>query len=128
MILRWWMEGGQLAFGNPSSVAPLFLLPFTSASHTNWGVHLDEFTVAGDWSRQDAALHISTLEVRAVLFSQFAILRLNHWLLTRIDDKKLFIGGVLKQTGNSFSVALSVNSDTYMGRTPSLVIFRGGRI
>ena len=125
MILRWWMEGGQLAFGNPSSVAPLFLLPFTRASHTNWGVHLDEFTVAGDWSRQDAALHISTLEVRAVLFSHFAILRLNHWLLTRIDEKKSSLVVYLNKRG---TVSLLRCQLTHMGRTPSLVIFRGGRI
>ena len=70
---REFSESSQMV-GESTAGAPIHphihnTLVFTDASQKGWGAHLNEIVLSGLWSNKEAQLHITVLELKAVLLA-----------------------------------------------------------
>ena len=86
--LRWWLDPGNVLKGQPLHPLRHALQLFTDASNEGWGAHLGDFTASGLWSKQESALHINLLELKAVLLAlkRFEQLCWNQTILVWSDN------------------------------------------
>ena len=64
--LDWWLDEGNVLWGQFLHPLQHALQVFTDASSEGWGAHLGESTTRGVWSEPEGTLHINYLELKAV--------------------------------------------------------------
>ena len=85
---------------------PPEMLLFTDASQAGWGTHLQELGASGVWSESEKHLHITLLEMRAVL-------------LTLMAFQDRLMGHRVALMSNTTTVVLYVNKQGARFRRPS---------
>ena len=86
--VKWWLEERNVLTGQPLHPLKNALQIFIDASKKGWGVHLNEHTARGTWSRPESKLHINHLELKAVLLAlkEFQDLCSNNIVLVATDN------------------------------------------
>ena len=94
--LRWWQRPSNVLGG--ISLKPFLATHhlFVDASLQGWGAHLNDQTAAGQWSEEEAILHINSLEMIAVHNA------IQHWA-------QLLKNAVLMVATDSMTVAAHIN-------------------
>ena len=72
-LLRQWQDLRFLTSGIPICTFQADLTIFTDASTQGWGAHMGDSQISGTWTRAERKLHISCLELKAVISA------LQHW-------------------------------------------------
>ena len=72
-LLLQWQDLRFLTSGIPLRTFQADITIFTEASTQGWGVHMGDSQILGTWTRADRKLHISFLELKAVICA------LQHW-------------------------------------------------
>ena len=67
--LDWWLDEDNLLRGQPLHPIQHALQLFRDASNEGWGAHLGVSTATGVWSVSERRLHITFLELKAVLLA-----------------------------------------------------------
>ena len=106
-----WTDGQWLSASVPLRTPLPSLTVATDASLVGWGAHMEDQLLSGRWSPQEARLHISVLEIRAV-----------HRALESLQDQ---VGGrSIRVMTDSVSAAAYIRRE---GGTKSLQLFREAR-
>ena len=72
-LLRHWQDPRFLTSGIPLRTFQANFTIFKDASTQGWGAHLGDSQISGTWTHTDRQLHISCLELKAVIHA------LQHW-------------------------------------------------
>ena len=72
-LLRYWQDQRFLTSGIPIRTFQAEFTIFTDASTQGWGAHMGDSQISGTWTHTDRKLHISCLELKAVIRA------LKHW-------------------------------------------------
>ena len=73
--LQWWIREANVLAGQPLYPISHVLQVFTDTSNEGWGANSGDFTASGSWSIPERGLHITYLELKAVLL---ALKRFKH--------------------------------------------------
>ena len=110
LTLRPWRSRALLSRGVPlGSVPSRREVVVTDASATGWGAVWQRRTVRGLWSREEAAMHINVLELRAIMLAlqHFAAHLKGRHVLVRCDNKSA-VFHVNRQGGTRSALSLRV--------------------
>ena len=72
-LLRHWQDPRFLTSVIPICTFQVDVMIFTDASTQGWGAHMGDSQISGTWTHTDRKLHISCLELKAVIHA------LQHW-------------------------------------------------
>jgi hypothetical protein len=98
--LHWWLRKENVMPGvsvNPFSPK---VQMFTDASNTGWGAHVGDKMFAGDWSTEEARMHINCLELLAVTKTvQEMLAELSNSQILVATDNSTVVSYINKQGG-----------------------------
>ena len=105
-LLRHWQDLGFLTSGIPIRTFQVEFTIFTDASTQGWGAHIGDSQILGIWTHTDRKLHISCLELKAVVSA------LKHWApvlqgrQVMISTDNLTVVSYIKKQGGTRSPTL----------------------
>ena len=118
-----------LTSGIPIRMFQADLAIFTDASTQGWGTHMGDSQISGTWTRTDHKLHISCLELKAVISS------LQHWdpvlqghQVMIATDNSTIVSYINKQGGTRSPTLLRLTVDLFLWLEAQNIIVRARHI
>ena len=100
--LMWWMDTKRFILGTPIHPPDPSIFLFTDTSHFRWGAHLEPMRLSfhGRWTEDQSQLHISMLEMMAILLAlKKAIKFIHHSCIMTSTDNTTVVSYINKQGG-----------------------------
>lgn len=106
LALQPWMDITWLSTRVPLRTPAPTLTIATDASLVGWGAHMGDHLCSGRWNRQEAALHISVLELRAVRRALQTLLPHVKGQSVRIMTDSVVAAAYIRREGGTKSLLL----------------------
>ena len=98
--LEWWLKEENVLSGQPLHPMDHSVQIFTDASKEGWGAHLEGRMTKGVWSTQESSLHISILELKAVLLALREFLdEVQNRIVLIVTDNSTVVAYINKEEG-----------------------------